>query len=64
MSLNEQILSNEQLLRALVSVENNEISSLPGEKWEALVNHGNVVALRSPAKDGLFAYSTGFTKYY
>jgi len=56
MSLNEQILSNEQLLRALVSVEHNQISSLPGEKWETLVNHGSVVALRSPAKDGLFAY--------
>jgi len=56
MSLNEQILSNEQLLRALVSTEKNQISALPGEKWEILVNHGNVTALRSPAADGLFAY--------
>ena len=60
MSLNEQILSTTQLLRALVSVENNEISSLPNETWEQLVKHGNVVALRSPAENGLFAYSVDF----
>lgn len=57
MSKNEEILSNESLLRALVSCEQNKISPLKNENWEPLVSHGSVTAIRSAAGgDGLFAY--------